>query len=276
MIACYGAIVAAIAATRLHLPGVPSIMAAHLAMPLLAWLATVLPDGRFARGFRASYPLLLLTGLYSSIDVLNGMGTAATFDRPLQLLEEALFGGQPSRDWWRSSPSTFWSSVLHATYFSYYFIVPLPVIVWLSTGRSWLVGRYLDAVIATFLFCYVCYILVPVAGPYYEFERPVGEFVANLPARLVYAGLSQGSSFGAAFPSSHVAATVAASYAAWRSDRTLGAILAVPTAMLTVGVVYCQMHYVIDSAAGVATGMLIPLLMTALGERRRAPGGSPS
>ena len=67
---------------------------------------------------------------------------------------------------------------------------------------------------------------------------------------MVYSALRGGSAFGAAFPSSHVAATVAATIGAWRGSRRLGVILAVPTALLAVGVVYCQMHYAIDSAAG--------------------------
>lgn len=267
MIACYGIVIAAIAGSRLHLPGVPAVLAAHLALPLLPWLAARLPESRFGRVLRASYPLLLLTGLYSALDLLNGSGTASTYDHVVIRLEEAIFGNQPSRDWWRASPSVFWSSVLHAVYFSYYFLVPLPVVVWLSRHRTGLIGPYLDAVIATFLVCYICYLLIPVAGPYYEFARPTGEFVANLPARLVYAGLSQGSAYGAAFPSSHVAATVAATLSAWRHDRRLGLVMAVPTAMLTVGVVYCQMHYVIDSVAGVAVGLAVPLLVMGLHRR---------
>ena len=52
------------------------------------------------------------------------------------------------------------------------------------------------------------------AGPYYEFPRPAAWFTDNLPARLTYEALAGGSSYGAAFPSSHVAAALAASLAA--------------------------------------------------------------
>jgi hypothetical protein len=261
MLAAYGGFVALVAATRLAQPGVPLILLAHLALPLLAWLATRTPDAGLGGVLRAVYPGLLLTGLYSAIDVLNGAGTAPTWDAPLQALEAALFGGQPARDWWQAAPSPFWSSLLHAVYFSYYLIVPLPIIVFLAARRRAAIGRYLDAVSATFLLCYVAYILVPVAGPYYEFAHPSGPFVDNGPARLVYATLAKGSAFGAAFPSSHVAATVAATVAAWLESRRLGILLLVPTALLAVGVVYCQMHYVVDSAAGVALGLALPLLL---------------
>lgn len=261
MVAAYGVFVVLVAATRLDRTGVPLVLLAHLALPMLAWLVTRAPVRGLGSVLRAAYPVMLLTGLYSAIDVLNGAGAARTWDAPIQAFEASLFGGQPSREWWQAAPSAFWSSLLHAVYFSYYLIVPLPVLVFLAARRGAAVAGYLDAVIATFLLCYVAYILMPVAGPYYEFAHPSGPFVDNAPARLVYATLARGSAFGAAFPSSHVAATVAATVAAWLESRRLGIILLVPTALLAVGVVYCQMHYVIDSAAGVALGLSIPLLL---------------
>jgi membrane-associated phospholipid phosphatase len=261
LLAGYGVVVASIAATRIHQRGMVPLLLAHLALPLLAWLVARAPESGSGRFLRTSYPLILLTALYSSIDALNGFGAATTHDPLLQRLEASLFGGQPSRDWWRSAPSDFWSSVLHAVYFSYYVIVPIPALYFLATRRMAVLEQYLNGVIATYLGCYLCYMLFPVAGPYYEFARPTGSFVANGPARLVYGTLARGSAFGAAFPSSHVAATVAATVGAWLGSRRLAMVLAVPTALLAVGVVYCQMHYVIDSAAGVVMGVAIPLLV---------------
>jgi membrane-associated phospholipid phosphatase len=271
MIAGYGVFVAGLGATRLSQRGVPWIVAAHLVLPLLAWLATQASDAGIGRVLRASYPVLLLAGLYSSIDVMNGFGAAATWDAPLQAAEAWLFNGQPSRDWWRAAPSAFWSTLLHGIYFSYYILVPLPILVFLAQRRPAAVERYLDGVIATFLLCYVAYLLLPVAGPYYQFARPTGPFVANGAAQLVYATLARGSAFGAAFPSSHVAATVAATVGAWLGSRRLGLVMAVPTLLLAVGVVYCQMHYVVDSAAGVLLGACVPLLMA---RGRRNAGAS--
>ena len=81
--------------------------------------------------------------------------------------------------------------MLHAVYFSYYIIVPLPLLVFAILRRPAAGERYLAGLIATFLICYAIYLLFPVAGPYYEFARPAGEFVANGPARLVYATLER-------------------------------------------------------------------------------------
>jgi membrane-associated phospholipid phosphatase len=271
MVAGYGLFVAALGMTRVSHRGVPWIIAAHLGLPLLVWLITQASHGLMGRVLRASYPVLLLAGLYSAIDIMNGFGAAVTWDAPLQAADAWLFHSQPSRDWWRAAPSAFWSTVLHGVYFSYYLLVPLPVLVFLVQRRPAALERYLDGLIATFLLCYVTYLLLPVAGPYYEFPRPTGAFVDNEAARLVYATLARGSAFGAAFPSSHVAATVAATVGAWLGSRRLGIAMAIPTALLAVGVVYCQMHYVVDSAAGVLLGISVPLVM---GRGERNTGAS--
>jgi len=42
-----------------------------------------------------------------------------------------------------------------------------------------------------------------------------------------------------------------------RSSRRLGLALVLPTVLLTVGVVYCQMHYGVDALGGLAVGVLV-------------------
>ncbi len=221
--------------------------------------------GRFGRGLREVYPILLLTSLYGALDILNGGATVPVYDALVQRWEAAFFGGQPSRDWWRAAPSPLWSTVLHGAYFTYYAIVLVPAVLLLVHGRLVALRNFVLPLMATFVFCYVWFVLFPVAGPYYEFPRPSGAFVENPAARLVYAVLSAGSSYGAAFPSSHVAASVAATIAAWRVSRALGLALVIPTALLTVGVVYCQMHYAVDAVAGLLVGAAMGSLVR--GER---------
>jgi hypothetical protein len=51
-----------------------------------------------------------------------------------------------------------------------------------------------------------------------------------------------------------VAAALAATLSAGGASRKLGLLLAVPTLLLTVGVVYCQMHYGVDALAGLVVG----------------------
>ena len=277
LVATYGVLISLLALTRLGRPGMLYVLGIHLILPGLAWLATRASTTLSGRFLRAAYPILILSGLYSAIDILNGAGSAHTWDHQLQSIEFAIFGSQPSRDWWRAHPSTLWSTIFHGAYLSYYAVIGIPVFVLLAKRRDAALDRYVDGVIATYLFCYLCYIFFPVAGPYYEFARPTGAFIANLPARMVYKALAGGSAFGAAFPSSHVAATVAATIGAWRGSRKLGMILAVPTALIAIGVVYCQMHYAVDSAAGIVVGIGVSWVATReqRTENREPRGGFP-
>ena len=271
----YLAIVTVIAAARMEQRAWAAwVIAANLLFTVLVVLLHRPGLGRFGRVMREIYPIALLPALYGSLDLLNGPGVR-TWDAVVQGWEALLFGGQVSRTWWQTAPSHFWSVTLHAVYFAYYFIVPFPVILFLWRGEVRQARLAASIIVATFLAHYLCFLLLPVAGPYYEFPRPTGPFVDNWAARLVYATLSGGSSFGAAFPSSHVAATVAATIAAWQGDRRAGVLLLIPTLLIAVGVVYCQMHYAVDAVAGLLVPIPIAWLVTRLEKRRAPPERSP-
>lgn len=266
----YAAFVTMVALSRLDLkPDGTWVIAANLLTLLLIWLVHRPGLSSFGRTIRDIYPVLLLPALYGALDLLNGPDIG-TWDTKIQQFEAAIFGRQISREWWQSSPSRFWSTLLHASYFAYYFIVPFPALFFLSRGQPQRARKAVELVVATFLFCYVAFLLVPVAGPYYEFSRPTGAFIDNWAARVVYATLDRGSSFGAAFPSSHVAATFASTIVTWQGSRKAGLILVVPTLLLTVAVVYCQMHYVVDALVG----LLVPVpIAFAMRQRDGRPEG---
>lgn len=232
------------------------LLPAHGLFLLLLFLMRRRPLGAAGRVLGDIYPLLLLVGLYGEIGILNGR-SVAVHDDMVRRWEVALFGAQVSREWWQAMPSRFWSAVLHGAYFSYYLIVSVPAVVFLRRGQTDQARHFVFAVMTTFVVCYLCFLFFPVAGPYYTFPRPDPWFTDNGPARLVYATLAVASSYGAAFPSSHVAAAVAATVAALRGSRAVGLGLIVPTMLLTIGVVYCQMHYGVDAVAGAVVGGLV-------------------
>ena len=253
-----------------RLPAQPSCRWVLLANALYAVLLALFARARLGRvglALREIHPLLVLTALYGAIDILNEFGAVPTHDRRIMLADQALFGGQISREWWLNHPSRFWSTVLHGSYFAYYPIVLLPVLYFLASGRLVACRRSVLWLMVTFLSCYLIYLFFPVAGPYYEFPRPTGVMVDNPMARLVYAVLARGSSFGAAFPSSHVAAALVATGAAFVGSRRVGWMLIGPAVLLCVGVVYCQMHYGSDTLAGVALAALV-VAGGAVGERK--------
>jgi membrane-associated phospholipid phosphatase len=258
LLAGYLLVVSLVALARA--PGQPGcwwLLAAHALFGVLLYLVTRPGLGPVGRTIRELYPLLLLVGLYGELDVLNGPGAIYVHDATVQRWELAIFGAQISAEWWRSVPSRFWSAVMHAAYLSYYLIVVAPAfyLVWrrdLSALR-----HFVLVVMTTFVVCYLGFIFFPVAGPYYVFPRPDAWFTDNVFARMVYDTLATGSSYGAAFPSSHVAATVAAALSAARGSKGLAWALALPAVLLTVAVVYCQMHYGVDALAGLLVGAMV-------------------
>lgn len=216
------------------------------------------PQATLTRFLHDFYPLILLLPFYAEFGVLNGqLGWDRVWphDRIIQAWEAAIFGGQLSYEWIRRAPSVFWSGVFHLAYFAYYPIVILGPIVLALRGRRDAAHRVILVTMVAFVVCYVGFILFPVAGPYYAFPHPTGPVREVWSAKLVYGVLSQGSSFGAAFPSSHVAATVAATLGVWSEWRALGWSFVIPCALLTVGAVYGQMHYGVDSAGGLIVGV---------------------
>jgi len=256
LLAAYLVVVTIVALVRAPAnPGCWWLVASHALAGLLIWLVTRPGLGPVGRTIREIYPLVLLLALYSELDVLNASGVRV-HDAVIERWELAIFGFEPSRDWWQNAPSRFWSTVLHGAYLSYYLILSVPAVWLVARGNHPAVRRFVLSVMLAFITCYLFFLFYPVAGPYYTYPRPTGPFVDNVTARLVYATLARGSSYGAAFPSSHVAAALAATVAAWQAARRLGVALAVATALLTVSVVYCQMHYAVDAIAGLLVGAL--------------------
>jgi membrane-associated phospholipid phosphatase len=239
-------------------PGVGWVVGLNAGIALLVLLLARPGLGRAGNLLRQFYPLLLLPALYGALDLLNGLGNVDVYDEVVLGWERALFGGEPAREWWQRYPSAFWSTVLHGAYWHFYPILVFPVAWFLRSRNEVALERAVLALTTTFVVCYLCFIFFPVAGPYYQYPRPSAEFLDNPMARLVYGTLSSGSSYGAAFPSSHVAAAFVALGTTWMGSRRAGWILLGPVVLLLISVVYCQMHYALDALAGlvVAGGVL--------------------
>ena len=271
----YAAIVTVVALTMVDItPRNYGIALGHALMLLLPWLVRRHGLGCVGRVLGDVYPLILIAPLYLALDVLRGPGLPMVNDAVVQGWDRAVFGVMWSEEWWRRYPSAFWSTLLHGAYWGYYLLVPTPVIYFAVRGDRAAARRTILLELGTFLFCYLWFVFFPVAGPYYEFPRPTGVMVDNAMARLVYGTLANGGSYGAAFPSSHVAATTSAVIAAWLGDRRLGALMAVPALLLAVGTVYCHMHYAIDASAGLLVGILIPLLLLKFDHGNAAAGSA--
>ena len=263
LLLAYLAFVSLVAGWRLVVgtgqPELWALLAMHgLFVALLALCAHLPPGARAGQWLHDFYPLIIIGALYTEIGILNDQVPRATIfqhDAMIQRWEAALFGLQPSRDWIRNAPSVFWSGLLHLAYFAYYPIVLFGPLALALRGQRDEARRVILLMMSAFVLCYVVFILYPVAGPNYVFPHPTGPVRDVWSASLVYGVLAQGSSIGAAFPSSHVAATVATTLGVVQHWRRLGWLFVPAAALLTVGTVYCQMHYAIDAAVGLIVGV---------------------
>ena len=233
------------------------LLAAHALLVALVLLAPAAraagPVGRFLGDW---YPILLLLGLYAEVGVVN-LDLGSQHDQTVQRLELWVFGSQLSYRWIREWPNTLFSWIMHACYLAYYAILcASPLGLWLS-GRRDAARRTILAVMVTFYVCYVVFLFFPVAGPRYAFDLPHNAATAVWPAQAAQWVLDRGDSWGAAFPSSHVAAAVVAVLCALRYWRPLGLALAPLTLGLVLSVVYGQFHYAVDALAGLIVAFAV-------------------
>src|SRR6185436_2518562 len=249
------------------IPGWPWLLAAQILIVALVFLAPrARTAGRAGRFLGEWYPMLLLAALYGEIGVLT-LSAGFQNDLLIQRLETWVFGSQVSYRWIHESPSVLLSWLLHACYLAYYPILyASPLALWMS-GRRDASRHTIFAVMATFYLCYVVFIFFPVAGPRYAFDAAHNAATDVLPARFAQWLLDRGDSWGAAFPSSHVAAAVVATGMALRYSRTLGMVLLPFTAGLILAVVYGQFHYAVDALAGLAlAAVMLGIMQTAEAE----------
>jgi len=237
------------------------VLAAHVLVVGVVLLApharTAGPVGRFVGDW---YAIILVTALYAEIGVLN-LDFGYHHDFAIQHLEQWVFGSQVSYRWIRAMPSPALSWVLHVCYLSYFaIVVGAPLGQWLHGRRD---GARLTifAIMVTLYFCYLVSLFFPVAGPRYAFPLAQNAATQVGSARAAQWLLNNGDSWGAAFPSSHVAAALVATVCALWFWRPLGLALALPTIGLVFGVVYGQFHYGVDALSGiiVAAAVLISL-----------------
>jgi len=243
------------------LPGAGWLLVAHgLLLALVLMAPRAREEGPLGRFLADWYPMLLLGGLYAEIGVLT-LDAGLQNDWWIQRLETSVFGSEVSYRWIREMPSPALSWVLHACYLSYYGILyASPLGLWI-TGRKDAARDTILGVMLTFYICYVIFLCFPVAGPRYAFDLANNPATHVTPARWAQWLLDHGDSWGAAFPSSHVAASVVATGMAVRYWRPLGMALLPVTIGLVLAVVYGQFHYAVDAVCGLvlAAAMLVGL-----------------
>ncbi|HEX6588480.1 MAG TPA: phosphatase PAP2 family protein [Longimicrobiales bacterium] len=241
-----------------HRPGTwPLLALAHVALAAVALRAAdSARDGGVVRAWLvALLPLLVMPLLYAELPLLNqAVWGGRYFDETIITAERALFGFEPARELARMRDEAWISEPLHAAYISYYLIIYAPPLL-IGWKRGTAAMREAVFTLALVFFAhYLFFVWFPVEGPRYRFETPVTEDARGAAYQLAHALLEAGSSRGAAFPSSHVGVSVAATIVTWRHLRALAPLIGVLTVGLAFGAVYGGFHYGIDALAGALLG----------------------
>jgi membrane-associated phospholipid phosphatase len=230
-----------------------------LAMAGLVWAVRRRGPQLFADWMPLALTAYFYAELPSLIAGVAGVHGPVYHDPTIQGWEAALFGAQPSHQLAGALPWLWLSEPVHAGYLAYYLLIfGPPLVLYLRRRQDAFAGTVL-AILATFISCYIVFILFPVEGPRYAWTSPPG--IPDGPVRRLTLWLLEGgSSRGTAFPSSHAAVAVAASLSALRYQRRLGVGVTLTTVLLVVGAVYGGFHYGIDMVVGVGVGLVVSLL----------------
>ena len=256
------------------------ILSMHLAIvALLSWAVWrgTERDVRVTRAraltnvFADWLPLIIVSFLYTELPWLmaayRGGAAVVYHDAWVQAMEWKFFGTQPSHTLAGALPFTWLSEGVHAGYVSYYGIIYLPPLILYIRRRREAFAECSAALLLAFTSCFLVFAFFPVEGPRYAWPAPPG--IPDGPVRHAALWvLREGSSRGAAFPSSHAAVSVAQTLSLWLAgERRMSIVVGTFTALLVVGAVYGGFHYAVDMAVGVAVGIACGVTGVVLGRR---------
>ena len=197
-----------------------------------------------------------------------------SLDPALINLEEWIFGGQPSLEWSRAWPWPWFHELMELAYFSYYFLaVTFLVLVFraknLTEQAKWdEVRSFVRDLSLVMLICYTMYTLFPAWGPKY-FKAGYVEVDGWIFTSIMRHIHENGALLGAAFPSSHVAASMVPWWHTWTTFPRHRWWMTTIFVLLCMSTVYNRYHYVVDVIAGLILGALVMYFGHRLGDIAR-------
>jgi membrane-associated phospholipid phosphatase len=253
--------------------------AMHLGLALLVWVVPPLlrASGRTAwRLLGEIYLPLFFPLFYAELEQLGLIyfPFEGSLDPALIRLEGWIFGFQPSIRWSQVWPWPWFHELMEFAYFSYYFLAA--AYVWLvmrapgpDPEHRWDALRdFVRDLSVTMLICYTFYTLFPAWGPKY-FRLGYVEVGGGLFTAIMRHIHENGAILGAAFPSSHVAASLIPWWHTWRRFPRHRWWMTTLFVLLCMSTVYNRYHYVVDVIAGLLLGAFVMYAGTRLGDTAR-------
>jgi membrane-associated phospholipid phosphatase len=118
-------------------------------------------------------------------------------------------------------------------------------------------GKAAYIISSSFMVCYTIYFILPVAGPRIALA-PAVDIPHNgyLFPKIVNYLFEHGNVPNAAFPSSHCAMATVNTLVVWKFIKKARLPFTIIAFLLVLSTVYCRYHYLVDSIAGIITGVI--------------------
>lgn len=206
---------------------------------------------RIVRFLKEIYPLFLFTFMFKEIALVINLFFPFWLEQHLIHWDLALFGDYPIH-YLRRFESAGLTEFMAFSYWSYYFIMPLGVIILSLRRDKAFLRSFVFNLSLTMYTCYLSYLFLTARGP-----RETLPFLLNEtgPFGFFYTMVLQiqdrAAISGAAFPSSHVSAMWIVLIYMFRSHKILGLLFMPLILSLTFSTVYLNYHYAVDAIAGV-------------------------
>ena len=118
--------------------------------------------------------------------------------------------------------------------------------------------RIISLIIMSFLYYYLIFIFLPVAGPQYYFASAIPHGTPEgLFPKLVYVAQEIGETTTGAFPSSHVGISAIVLYLSYRYTKKIAPIILIFCLLLWPATVYVKAHYFVDVIGGFLSAPVI-------------------
>lgn len=198
----------------------------------------------------------LMTFLYKETATLNTL-IFPKIDEFLSVLDQKLFGYQPSIEFSRNYNSLFFSELFYFGYFCYY-LLPLVILGMLYQFSPQKLEEFGFILISSFLLYYFIFILIPAEGPQFYFPFPENTVEAKgFFGNMVKLIQKNGEVPTAAFPSSHVGISWILIFWLFINLKKSVKYFLPFVILLMFSTVYIKAHYFVDVVAGFITAPIV-------------------